>query len=593
MKSSRRAITRALCVLAASCCVATRAEPLVTAITNVQMVPMLTITSTIGHTNQLSWSANGEAPWTPLANLLVTQTPYLFYDTNAASSPFWNGETSTVPKRFYGIEQGVYRPQLSQPQDVSILENVAWSINLTLADAYLQPASLAFLLVNGPEGLTVSSEGKVSWTPTEAQGPMDPTVVVGLTNNGTGLYDTKSFVVHVLEANTKPIIRVPGNQTIVAGTRWITDVTATDQDRPANTLVFSKTAGPVTITQSSATSCVLNWTPTEADVRAEPYTVTIRVTDNGMQAGNAYPLFDEANFQITVVTASPAEAMVQIPEGGFRMGDAMDNYGAKDEWLHTLTNISAFKMDINLVSFTLWREVFNYAIAHNYKFDGAGSAKGTNHPVQFVTWYDAVKWCNARSEKEGKQPCYYISTDWSNTSVYRSNQVDLLNTWVNWDANGYRLPTEAEWEKAARGNVAGHRFPWSDKDTIDHAKANYMSENVAIRPIFDVGYAGYDARYKVLPYPFTSPVGSFPANGYGLYDMAGNVRQWCWDWYKSTYYKEGPSINPHGPATKTSSRVTRGGAWCDNAVFARCSDRDSFGPSIYSNHTGFRCVRRD
>jgi formylglycine-generating enzyme required for sulfatase activity len=108
-------------------------------------------------------------------------------------------------------------------------------------------------------------------------------------------------------------------------------------------------------------------------------------------------------------------------------------------------------------------------LTHNYTDLAAGNgfypSKGANHPVHSITWYDMVKWCNARSEKDGLTPCYTLSG-----SVYRTSYSD--DVVCNWAANGYRLPSEAEWEKAARGDLSGKRFPWGDR--ISQSQANYI-----------------------------------------------------------------------------------------------------------------------
>ena len=96
--------------------------------------------------------------------------------------------------------------------------------------------------------------------------------------------------------------------------------------------------------------------------------------------------------------------MVLIPAGSFTMGDTLDGEG---DAIPTVTYVSAFYMDVNLVSYSQWQTVYNWAIAHGYTFDYAGSGKASTHPVQTIDWYDCVKWCNARSEKEGKTPAYY------------------------------------------------------------------------------------------------------------------------------------------------------------------------------------------
>ncbi len=297
-------------------------------------------------------------------------------------------------------------------------------------------------------------------------------------------------------------------------------------------------------------------------------------------------LFSNVRVSVTASDDPAPSGMALIPAGSFTMGTFTNDGGGSDELpLHSVY-VSAFYMDRTEVTKALWDEVYNWATNHGYSFAYAdsGQGKAANHPAQRMTWHDAVKWCNARSEKEGRVPAYY--TNAGQTAVYRSGQLSVSNSWVKWD-RGYRLPTEAEWEKAARGGTGGHRFPWGDTDTITHGRANY---NSSASYAYDVSSTrGYHPTFNDAVTPYTSPVGYFAPNGYGLYDMAGNVWEWNWDWYSSTYYSSSPGSDPRGPTTG-SHRVLRGGCWYINAIYCRSAFRIYRTPTSRYNGFGFRSV---
>jgi len=286
----------------------------------------------------------------------------------------------------------------------------------------------------------------------------------------------------------------------------------------------------------------------------------------------------------------PPATMPLIAAGWFDMGDTFGEGAGSEVPVHPVY-VSAFHMDQFEVTKALWDQVYSWAIGNGYTFEYAGAAKAADHPVHTINWYDAVKWCNARSEMEGRTPAYY--TDSRLKTRYRKGRVE---PYVNW-TTGYRLPTEAEWEKAARGGAAGHRFSWSDTDEISHGLANYNS--VPSITGQDTSYdtsanAGYHPDFNDGVEPYTGPVGSFEPNGYGLFDMTGNLFEWVYDWADKDppkYYTEAPMTDPRGPATGTF-RVLRGGSWHADPGWARVSARtivNGAGKVPY-NFLGFRSV---
>ena len=197
-----------------------------------------------------------------------------------------------------------------------------------------------------------------------------------------------------------------------------------------------------------------------------------------------------------------------------------------------------------------------YEVAQEEYQDVMGSNpsdfRGNNRPVENVSWYKAVEYCNRLSKKEGLTPCYSGSGD---------------NITCNWNANGYRLPTEAEWEYAARGGI--------NKDDYIYSGSNDINEV---------------AWYIKNSWRKTHNVGTKKANSLGIYDMSGNVDEWCWDWYDEAYYSKSPRNNPTGTSAG-ADRVVHGGYWYDVSVRCAVFYRSHGNQGLRQDNIGFRVVR--
>jgi len=199
-----------------------------------------------------------------------------------------------------------------------------------------------------------------------------------------------------------------------------------------------------------------------------------------------------------------------------------------------------------------------------------GGRDMSDDPMVEVSWYGAAAYCNWRSLQEGKELCYNLSA-WE----------------CDFSKKGYRLPTEAEWEYAARGGVPNLRFPWGD--TITHGQANYYSDTDYF---YDVSPTrGYHPTWNDGIFPYTSPSTYGVDNFYHLKNVAGNVAEWAYDWYSPTYYSitPYPHVNPTGPLTG-ENRVMRGGGWSYYAPSCRVAARDGHPPYVRFNGCGLRLV---
>ena len=249
-----------------------------------------------------------------------------------------------------------------------------------------------------------------------------------------------------------------------------------------------------------------------------------------------------------VVTPSGAE-MVYLPGGEFVMGN---NRGNPDEGPAHKVNVSAFLMD----KFEVTHEMFTKVQLPNPSHWQDSPKK----PIERVRWRDAKQYCNERSLLEGLKPCYNEkTTDWD----------------CDYGVNGYRLPTEAEWEYACRaGSESAYDFGSPDK-------------------LRQYAWFADNADEK------THSTGQKKPNGWGIYDLYGNVAEWCEDVYSASYYKESPATDPHGPPSpgKDVQRVMRGGSWKSSAEMSRATFRQGqrtgdTDACFYTDYCGFRCVRR-
>ena len=261
---------------------------------------------------------------------------------------------------------------------------------------------------------------------------------------------------------------------------------------------------------------------------------------------------------------------VLIPAGTFQMGSEKGNKLEKP--VHKVTITKSYYMGKYEVP---QAEYKNYCSYTESSSPSSRYGDGDNYSAYCVSWYDALVYCNKRSMAEELTPCYSIvgSTD---PKDWGKVPIDSDETWnsaiCNFEANGYRLPTEAEWEYAARAG----------DNTVDSFTYSGTS---------DVNKLGEYAWYKSNSNVATHEVGTKLPNAYGLYDMSGNVYEWCWNWFPISYNTttEGES-DPTGAASGIA-RVIRGGCWYNDSDYCAVSNRMYSFPSELSYNVGFRVVR--
>ncbi len=249
-----------------------------------------------------------------------------------------------------------------------------------------------------------------------------------------------------------------------------------------------------------------------------------------------------ANVNFLSGSGKVPQEMVFVKGGTYDMGS---NAGSpSDEEPIRQVELTSYHMSISEVTQEEWRAVMG---------NNPSLFKDGNLPVEQVSWYDAITYCNKRSEMEGLTPCYNGSGD------------DIT---CNFDADGYRLPTEAEWEYAARGGLKSHNYRYSGSNRADEVA--WYEKNSGFKPM---------------------AVAQKKPNELGIYDLSGNIWEWCWEWYDENYYKNSPAVNPGGPSSG-KKRSYRGGGCCGREQFLRNTARYSLEPSFKRFDMGFRVVKK-
>ncbi|MDR1858566.1 MAG: formylglycine-generating enzyme family protein [Treponema sp.] len=408
-------------------------------------------------------------------------------------------------------------------------------------------------------------------------------LVIGCPNDGGNGY---SRVTIAAIPGVTPPATGQAPATTIAGTA---QYTGTVSWSPPVTGTFApSTAYRATITLSA------NPGFTFADVAADFFTVegaaSVGNNKNSRVVNATFPATGSNPLENTIID------MAWVSGGTFTMGGPSSepsSYG--DEHPRHQVTLSGFWMGKYEVTQEQYEEVMGTNLSYfTTAVDGENPAR---RPVEGVDWYDAVEFCNRLSEKEGLTPYYIIDKNTRDPNWVPQRDVDedyyydsdyyYYGIWQvtrNTSANGYRLPTEAQWEYACRaGTTTPFNFhngtSWGTKQiTTDQANFDGTSN------LYNGSPAGvYRAR--------TMPVGSFAPNAWGLYDMHGNVAEWCWDWYGYGAYSSAAQADPSGPVSG-SYRVSRGGSWYDNGQYLRSAWRDYDGsPSYGYGSFGVRLVR--
>ncbi len=490
------------------------------------------------------------------------------------------------------------------PESLQVDEGTPWEHEIKLEGMQPENFQPVFHLAPGaPDGMSLSGN-QLSWTPTEAQGGAEPfRVTIQGSDKQTGWEQSLAFNLAVNEVNQPPKLVDIADQLkkslqspIFAEQTWRLQISARDDDLPQNRLQFKLDNHPpgMSLEQPDEQTARISWTPDLTHL-GKSVDVTVTVDDGKESAEHTFQL---RVFPAQVVTNSIGMQFALIPAGDFGMGSPDKDETIKAEF-GTLASSAELQSEqprrrvlmnrpFYLGLYEVTRDQFQEFVketgyqteAQSDERGGNGfSADGTEESGGKYSWKE-VGW-----EQTGKHPV--VNVTWNDAQAF-ANWLTETESKEAGRAVVYRLPTEAEWEYACRAGTETWFSIGNEKDKLTQV-GNVPDRSYAKRGLRFSGYAvGSDDGYV-----FTAPVGRFQYNAFGLFDMHGNVGEWCSDVYDKDYYRKViVPYNPKGPKAKPDSlRVVRGGSWRGLPFHVRSAARGRKNPDHRDCATGFRVVR--
>jgi formylglycine-generating enzyme required for sulfatase activity len=398
-----------------------------------------------------------------------------------------------------------------------------------------------------------------------------PDAEIRYTTNGTDPTASSDLYTGPVEIASNTTLKARAYRTGWNSSQIVTAVYTITQTQTVATPIISPQGGTYTSPRSAVITCSTlgatiryttdNSEPTQA---SEQYTIPLSISHDTTLKAKAFRSgwYDSQTASGTYVINFTLGEMVVVPGGTFTMGRTTGSGSADELPTHTV-NIAQFYIGKYEVTQLEWQNI----MGSNPSFFPGDEYR----PVETVNWYAAVVYCNRKSISEGLTPVYALNSN-TNPNSWGAIPIVFDTTWntmtCDWTANGYRLPTEAEWEYAARGASNTPDFLYSGSNNAEEV-----------------------AWYRANAGNTTHIIGHLMANNLGVYDMSGNVSEWCWDWYSSAYYDVSPVNNPTGPA-EGSYRVARGGDYDDHtAANVRVTIREGKVPYFSSSTHGLRVAR--